>query len=344
MPVTRVSDVVVPEIFLPAVREFDETKSALLASGAVVRSPFLDNFLAGGGLGVNVPTVRTLEDTDPNVSNDDPDDFATPEKLSMGSQYTVRRSLNKAWATMDLAAALASIDPITEIARMVGAYRQKAMQRAVIACIRGVIADNIAAPDADEHVQGDMIYDVSVDGAGAPVAYTPGITTFEGKHVIRGKLTAGDSMEDLSLMFMHSVVHASAQEKNLIQFNRESDATRFGTYMGMTIIVDDGLPQSNGVFDTIIMGPGAIQMGVGAPLNPLEYDRVPLSGNGGGQDHLINRWEQAIHPVGYAMTGNFPDGGPSVATLADGTTWKRVYGDRKQIKFAVVRTREFAAA
>ena len=46
--VTRIEDVVVPEIFTPYVQQLTEQKSRIIQSGAVTRDGTLDNALAGG--------------------------------------------------------------------------------------------------------------------------------------------------------------------------------------------------------------------------------------------------------------------------------------------------------
>ena len=48
-PLTQVSDIVVPEIFTGYIQQLTEEKSRLIQSGAVARSPIIDQFLAGGG-------------------------------------------------------------------------------------------------------------------------------------------------------------------------------------------------------------------------------------------------------------------------------------------------------
>jgi hypothetical protein len=51
-----------------------------------------------------------------------------------------------------------------------------------------------------------------------------------------------------------------------------------------------------------------------------------------------------IHPVGHRYDASAPAGGPSNASttnnLANATSWKRVFPERKQIKIARLITRE----
>jgi hypothetical protein len=111
--------------------------------------------------------------------------------------------------------------------------------------------------------------------------------------------------------------------------------------MGRTVVVDDGMPFTNGVFESWLFGSNAILMGMSQPKVPTEVYRLPQAGNGGGMETLFNRVEWAIHPAGYAYNQTYTVGGPSNATLATAANWTRVFPERKQIRIARLKTREF---
>ena len=228
------------------------------------------------------------------------------------------------------------------IANRVSDYWARRQQAAFVASLNGVFADNAAAPTSTEHVQNDMTHDVS--GA----SFVDGVTNFSAEAFIDATATMGDSMEDLTMVMVHSVVYARMLKNNLIDFVSDSvngDAVRIPTFLGREVIVDDGVPRSSGVFNTWLFGRGALRGGMGSPKVPTEVDRKPAAGNGGGQDILFNRTEWIIHPVGYAYAGTPPNGGPSNASttnnLAHADSWKRVFSERKQIRIARLITREF---
>jgi hypothetical protein len=156
-------------------------------------------------------------------------------------------------------------------------------------------------------------------------------------------------MQDLGLVFMHSIVYNRALKNNLIDFIPDSTnpaAIGIPTFLGRTVIVDDGTPRSSGVFETWLFGAGAVRIGMGSPKVPTEVDRKPAAGNGSGQDVLHNRVEWVIHPVGHRFAVASPAaGGPSNAStsgnLAHADSWARVFPERKQIKIARLITREF---
>lgn len=337
--VTRISDVVVPEIFTPYVQQLTEEKSRLIRSGAVVNDGRFGALLSGGGLTFNEPSFKDLDNDAENVSTDDPDVHSTPNKLGTATEIQVRLSRNNSWSSMDLTAALAGADPMLAIANRVADYWVRRQQAGFVATMKGVFANNDTATDA-YHTQFDMTHDIS--GA----AYSAGVTDFSAEAFIDATLTMGDSMEDLSLVFMHSVVYGRAQKNNLIDFIPDSEGRiTIPTFLGREVVVDDGVPQAAGVFETWLFGAGAVGWGSGDPKVPTEIDRKPTAGNGSGQDVLHNRVEWIIHPRGNAYIGTSPAGGPSNAAtannLAAAASWRRVFSERKQIKIARLVSREF---
>lgn len=340
--VTRIADVVVPEIFSPYVQQMTQEKSRLIRSGAITLDPQLNSALAGGGLTFNEPSFKDLDNDAENVSTDDPATNSTPNKIGTATEIQVRLSRNNSWSSMDLSGDLAGADPMQAIANRVSDYWTRRQQAAFVATLNGVFADNAAAPTGTEHVQNDMTHDVS--GA----SFVDGVTNFSAEAFIDATATMGDSMEDLTMVMVHSIVYARMLKNNLIDFVSDSvngNAVRIPTFLGREVIVDDGVPRSSGVFNTWLFGRGAVRGGMGSPKVPTEVDRKPAAGNGGGQDILFNRTEWIIHPVGHAYAGTPPNGGPSNASttnnLAHADSWKRVFSERKQIRIARLITREF---
>lgn len=336
---TAVADVVVPEQFTSYTQQLTEQKSRLIRSGAVSRDPFLDNFLAGGGLTINAPSWKDLDDDADNVSSD-VTGTSNPNKIGTATEIAVRLSRNNSWATADLSAALAGDDPADAIANRVADYWVRRLQAVFVATLTGIFADNAAAPGGTEHVQNDMTHDVSGGG------FVDGVTNFSAEAFIDATLTMGDSMESLGMIMVHSIVYGRMQKNNLIDFIPDARGeTEIPTFLGREVIVDDGVSFSGGVFESWLFGSGAVRLGMGSPKVPTEVDRLPDAGNGGGQEVLYNRTEWTIHPAGNAYVGTAAIGGPSNAAtannLAAAASWQRVFTERKQIKIARLITREF---
>ena len=333
MATTQISDVVVPEVFSAYTQELSTELSLLVRSGVIVRNPALDGFLAGGGNFIQMPKWEDLADTEANISGDS--GTAGTEKIGSHKEIAIRHNRNQAWAAMDLSAQLAGSDPMNAIARRVAAYWVRQEQLMVNAIISGLIADETALMN-DIAAADDTDAGASNLASGADF-----LDTFQ---------LLGDHKANVTAIALHSVVHTNLQKANLIDFIPESRAdVGFGTYMGKTLLVDDGLTVDNSrqmadtttdqpMYTSVVFGPGAFQYGVGTPRVGTEIDRNVLAGNGGGEEVLVNRKEFVLHPAGFSVATNVAAGeSPTNTELAVSTAYTMV-GQRKQIPLAVLRS------
>lgn len=351
MAVTKIADVIVPEIFTPYVQQQTMVLNAFIQSGVVAVDEQLNALLAGAGLTFHLPSWNPLADTDENTQSDDDTTLAVPNKHSATEEIGVRLSRHNSWSAMNLTAVLAGADPMTSIGNQVANYWAQRLQKTTISTIQGVYADNAAAPSGgDTHTQNDMTNDISGGG------YVAGVTDFGTEAFIDTEVTMGDAAEQLVAVCMHSIVYAKARKNNLIDFVQDSvngQAVRIPTFLNKRVIVDDGLPNpagsgaaatSAGIYHTWLFGTGAVRYGTGTPEVPTEFERLPRAGNGGGQDILHNRIEWMVHPTGYKYIGTPPNGGPDNTSnanmLAAAASWSRCFAQRKQIKMARLITRE----
>lgn len=352
-PNTQIADIVVPEIFTPQTVQRTEEKSRIIQSGVAGRDAYMDTLLAGGGLTFNLPSYKPLDNEDENISQDDADDTfkdswasldnSRPKKIESATEIAVRLSRNQSWGTADLTKALGTKDPMEAIKELVSDYWALRLQAAFIATMKGIFADNDAAPGATEHVQYDLRN--SVSGS----SFVDGVTNFTSEAFLDAAVTMGDSMGDLGLVMVHSIVYNRMLKNNLIDFIPDAvnpNGKDIPTFLGRIVIVDDGMPATGGVFETWLFGSNAVRLGMGSPKVPTEVARYASAGNGGGQEVLHNRVEWMLHPVGHAYIGSSPPaGGPSNAAsgtgLAAAANWRRVFPQRKQIKIARLVTREF---
>lgn len=342
MATTQLSDVVVPEVFSAYTQELSTELSLLVRSGVIVRNPALDGFLAGGGDIIQMPKWEDLDDTEARVSSDDPSAVRPTEKIGTHREIAVRHNRNQAWGSMDLTAQLAGADPMDAIARRVAAYWVRQEQLMVNSIIAGLIADEAS-------LMNDIAADDDTDAVAANLATGADfLDTFQ---------LLGDHKANVSAIALHSVVHTNLQKANLIDFIPESRAdVGFGTYMGKTLLVDDGLTVDNSrqmadtttnqpMYTSVVFGPGAFQYGVGSPRVATEIDRNALAGNGGGEEYMINRREFVLHPRGFSFDGTasnaFPRTGGFAALqnsdLENSSTYTMV-GQRKQIPLAILRS------
>lgn len=338
---TALSDVIVPAIFTPYMQTLTAEKSRLLGSGAAVIDAEIERLLVGGGNTFTIPFFKDLDNDDADVVNDAAPgaDDSAPKKITADDEVAVRLVRHQSWSSANLVSELIAADPVDAIANRVAAYWDRQDQRTFIAVAKGVFANNATVTDA-YHKQNDMVNDVS--GA----AYSAGVTSFTANAFIDTVLTMGDSMDDLKMIAVHSIVYARMMKNNLIQFIPDARGeVNIPTFLGRRVIVDDGVPMPTaGVFETWLFGSGAFRMGYGDYDMATEVERKASAGKGGGADILHSRRVLTIHPTGYAYKGAASKGGPTNTVLATAASWERAYPERKQIAMAKLITREFAAA
>ena len=358
---TTIADVIVPEIFTPYTQQLTMEKTAIIQSGIAARDDFLDNLLAGGGLTFTVPSWQDIGDPAENVSSDDANTDSTPNTTQTSGEVAVRLSRNSSWSTMRLATALAGADPMQSIASRVSDYWVRRLQRAFVAVANGVFTTNeLSDPTLGRSGRTGLsaAYGAQADltNSIAASAYSAGVTDFQAESFIDTATLLGDAAEDVTAVFMHSIVYSKAQKNNLIDFIPDAEGhINIPVFLGRRVIVDDGMPNpagdtannantggGSGLYHTWLVGPASFRLGVGTPVVPTEVFRYPSRGNGAGSDVLFNRVEWAIHPVGHAWVGSSPvyEGGPTNGQLSASGSFVRVFPERKQIKLARLITRE----
>lgn len=315
MAVTRVSDIIIPEVFNPYVINTIEEKSALVRSGIMGTVPNVS--VPSGGDSINMPFFNDLEGDPQAIQSDS---ALVPQKITTGKDVARVFQFGQAWSSEDLAAELAGSDPMQAIASRVADYWTRQQQRMLLAQLNGVFADNQANDD------GDLILDVSKDdGTGE---------TASGDVFIDGAQLLGDAKGKFTAIAVHSRVHANLQKAQLVEYLPESTIDiGFGTYQGKTLIVDDTLPVLDGAtsgkkYTSYLFAQGAVGYVAGQPKVPTETDRNSLK----GEDILINRQKFIMHTRGFRWTEQAVQGEmPTLAEMQNAANYDRVY-DKKKVR------------
>ncbi|WP_312141200.1 phage coat protein [Stutzerimonas nitrititolerans] len=318
MATTQLTDIFVGEYYATLDPVNSPEKTAVYDSGIVTRSPVLDGIANGSQGTAEVSYWQDLDaDEAPNISNDDPDDLGEVGKASQASMTARVLYLNKGYGVADLTAELANTEPMQHIRNRFGTYWTRQWQRYLLGSARGIIASNIAN-DA-----GDMVVD-----AGA---------TISAQAFQDAAFTAGDAADQFGAIGVHSVVMNQMVKQDLIEYLRDSEGrVILATYLGKPVFMDDSLTYAPGQFLSVFFGSGAFGYGEGTPTTPVELERKPSGGNGGGAEVLWERKTYILQPAGFSWKGsNAQNASPTAAQYANAANWERVF-DRKQVPFAAV--------
>lgn len=331
---TRLSDSVVPSIFSGYMSKDTMQTMAFYQTGVMRADADLAAKLAGGGRTFNVPFWKDLDDTESDTATDDPDDRATPGKLSSGTDIARRQYRTRGWSAAHLTQELAGSDPMARISSRTGSYWGRQFDDVAIASVRGVFADNVA------NDSGDMVNDDSTDAVGAPAAGE----LFNAEGLMDAAQTLGDEKQALKLIVMHSVVHTRLAKNDLIDFRPDSEGKVWHDYFeGFRVHVSDRTTTVAGTnrtrYHTYLFGADALGWAESPPHNAVAVEQDEAAGGGAGVETLWTRRQFAIHPYGIKWTDNSVAGEfPSNAELRLATNWDRVYAERKQIPMALYIT------
>lgn len=354
MAKTKISDVIVPEVFNPYVVQKTMEKSALYQCGIIANNPELDKLAVSGGKTINMPYWEDLNGDDEVLSDDG---ALTPAKITAGQDVAVLLMRGKAWSANDLAKALSGSDPMSAIGGLVADYWARRMQIILINQLNGVFGAsnmtnkllNICGETSENKIDGSTFLDALQ--------------------------LMGDAKDRLTGVVMHSATETQLRKNNLIATEFDSNNVPISYFMDKRVVVDDGCPvinlykasadttctsgksyytKSGDVYTkvasptgnpstssyyeedgkgyaTFLFGQGAVGLGNGSAPVPTETDRDSLAGD----DILINRKHFILHARGVKWTGTAAGASPTNAELATGNNWSRVYEDKaiRMVKF-----------
>lgn len=319
MSETRISNVIVPEIFQPYVIERSMELSALFQSGIIAADPRVVPGARAGGETVNMPYWNDLTGSAEELSDQK---SLTVANITAGQDISVVQALGKAFGSNDLAYTLAGSDPMMAIGDLFAGWWARQFQARLLAVLKGAFAAS--------SMTGNVV-DISGGTGSAAI--------IDKSSFADAIFKLGDASGQLTAVAMHSATYQKLYKDDLIDTQKGADGSAFATYQGKRVIVDDGLPVASGVYTTYLFGPGAIAYAEGAPKVPVEADRNSL----GGYDVLINRRHFVMHPRGVKWTGSAvistgdsSSGHPTVSDLNTAGNWTRVY-DNKAIRMVAFK-------
>jgi hypothetical protein len=305
---TKISDVIVPEVFTDYVLEQANKTNRLIQSGGAVISPAISTFLAGGGLTLNVPSWKAIDSGDFEDATDDTT-AATVNAVTGDKQIAVRMEYSKTWGAANLATALAGDNPLRQVGAQVASAVLAERQGRIISMLNGMFGTSGA-------LTATHLNDEST-------------TAFSADLLIDTLAPWGDVADGMVTLVVHSAIFRSMQKENLITFRPLSDQSiMFPVYMGQyLIVVDDTCPKVGNVYTSYMFKPGAIQLGVGQGETVLHSE--PLEGKGKGIEYVIQRDTFAAHVTGMKFTSDTITGEtPTKANLAVVANWAKVYADK----------------
>jgi hypothetical protein len=312
MSATKISNIIVPEVFNPYVIEQTTRLDAFIQAGIVSNDSALDALALSGGTLINMPFWNDLEGDSEELSDLG---ALTVNAITAGQDQARLQMRGKAWGVNDLAKALSGDDPMGVIAGKVAKYWIGERSKVLFKTLKGI-----------ETTASANVLDIS--------ALTGASSVISVSSALDAKQLLGDNASKLTGVAMHSAVYTKLQKNNEIQFVPDSDTkVDIPYYLGYRVIVDDQCPVASGVYTTYLFGQGAFGLGNGSAPVPTETDRDSLA----GEDILINRQHFVLHPRGIKFTEASVAGkSPTLTEIATASNWSKVY-DTKNVRIVIFK-------
>jgi hypothetical protein len=322
--VTRIADIIVPEIWQPYMIERTREKSLLFQSGIIEQNEVFDALARGGGSTMHMPFFADLQGSSEVRSDTTP---LTPKKITSKQDISVKHYRGSAWGVNDLASALAGTDPADAIATLVAEFWNRDFQNCLIATLKGVFASALMA---SEHV-----INISIPAGNSATASN----LISSNSTIDALKLMGDQLDAVTAIAVHGDIYHELLKQDVIEFEQPSEqGIVIQRYKGRVVIVDDKMPKvpaaTNGfVYSTYLFGEGAIAYGEGAPKMPVESDRDVLQGD----EYLVNNRDFIMHTRGVKWVGTSASTSPTNTELQSAAAYQRVY-EKKNVRLLELKT------
>lgn len=293
------------ELFLQMWNEApDPYLTAMIESGAVVEDPTISGMIQTSGNIYTIPFYDTLDGDDQNY---DGQTDITVTEVGGGSQTGVVYGRAKGFFARNFTAELSGADPMGHIVATIARYWQKRRQVRMIGITNAVFDITGASGHAKKWTETHSL-NLGSDTANARVIEETDLNDL-------ATLACGDHKDQFGLAIMHSNVAKTLENKQLLEYWKYTDANgiqrpmNMGSANGYTVIIDDGVPcetvggeganKDLKKYTTYLFGAGVIRTAKGRVDVPVETNREAKKN--GGQDELITRMRETLHPNGFSF-------------------------------------------
>ena len=217
MAVTKLVDVIQPELFAQYVIDRTTEKSVIMNAGVIVNNPELNQLVTGGGTLLTMPSWNDL--TGESQVLNDTDDI-TVDKITSKSELATLLIRAKAWGVHELAGALAGDDPMKAIGELVSDWWVPDEKKQIISILNGIFSSASMS---------ELVYTTT--------------SAISADSVLDAKQLMGDNADMLEMIYMHSAVFTKLQKSNVITFIPASESKiSIPTYLGYRVVMDDSAP------------------------------------------------------------------------------------------------------
>lgn len=306
--------------------EPDLMSTALVKSGAMVEDSYINSLITNGGDIYTIPFYGLLDYTADPVNYDGRTDIPINE-ISASSQTGVVYGRANGWGVRQFAADFTAANPMAAMASRVRKWWEVKKQKTLL----GIVEGGLAHAKMSTHVlTKPALTETTIDDACEEIF--------------------GDQASRVAIAVMHSSVAQFYKDKERVEYLKYTDPNGLTRELSVyqinginTVVFNDGLKIAGAdgkaaTYATYLFATGALRHGEAPVTLPVEFARDPRTN--GGEDYLLNRLRETIHPDGFTFTK--PKTGytesPTDAQLAAAANWAPAYSDAAAIPIAKLIT------
>lgn len=304
---TKLSDMLIAEVWNDYVNPLIIEKSTLISSGIMQNSEALTRFANTQGDSFVMPRFKPLADEAQGNGKGYDGDRLEINKILSGKEKATKIFRANAWGATDFSSMLSGADPLKAVADQVAIYWKNEIQKSFIKLLDGVFG---VLPNHTYNVSGAVEFGGILDGI-----YN----------------VLGDKANEISVIIANSKLAWKIAQNSVTSFNANpvnENTPQLGYYeiFGKKLIIDDTIPANT----AYAFSDNCFAFANCATKEPTETDRDSL----GGMEVLISRQGWVIHPFGLSYKGTF---NPTDADLSDSTNWEKIEETDKLIKMVRIQ-------
>ncbi len=309
MAYTKISDLIVPEIFTKYMIQETVKKNAFINSGICASDPAVN--ISEGGKTVNVPFFEALDANDEIITEDT---ATTINNISASKDVAAVLARTVGFGATDLSKLFSGADPMKAIIAQLGTWWSDKLTEVLKSVLTGIFGVASLSANVLDNATHDLNASVMTDAM----------------------YLLGDKSEKISAIAMHSKVLAKLKKLDILDRNTFMPSAltpTYQTYMGRRVIVDDTLAPTSDVYPIYLFGNGAVVFNENNELASIETDRDIVE----HKDVLVTNRVFTMHPRGVKWVGSAAGETPVNAELATSANWSLVENP-KNVKIACVKT------
>ncbi|SES68740.1 hypothetical protein [[Clostridium] polysaccharolyticum] len=279
MPITRISDVIVPELFEPYVIQRTMELSAMFSSGIVATNDTFNALASEAARTHNMPFFEDLTgDSEPTLE----DVKMTAAKIGSNKDVSTTILRQKMWGASNLSAALAGKDPMMAIGDLAAGFWARDHQKELVAVLKGIFGSY------DTSTGGTIgVYTITISTKGA---IGDKITVDEVEYTIADDTSAAS--RTIAVGSTNSTQASALKTLLEEQYSGVFTVTVTSNVITLTqVVAGDGAQPTISVVQTtdgtLVAAAATTTAGVGNSVSPLANHILDISTEANASDQLI---------------------------------------------------------